>query len=1046
MKGKGLIKFFIIALIVVCLYQLMFTVATWRVESNAEEYAREKVWKDGMDPRATFQGTESERAVFIDSIHRQEQYFKKKYLDSVANEKVLDILVADFTYRQIKERQINLGLDLQGGMSVVLQVSLEEMVKAMANYSKDSTFVKAVNMARERLKTEPGKDFVTLFGEAFQQLDPNAKLAAIFATPENQDRISFNSTNEEVLAVIREQTNATVRSTFNIMRTRIDEFGVAQPNISLQESAGRIIIELPGIDDPARARKLLQSTAKLEFWETWENSEIFNSLVSANDVLRGILGLSDTAKKSEDDTSAFPASDTSMTNLLGTSATPDSPASLSADTSQLGITDTSFAEADTIADREKFPLFGSNSILLPATYQDEDGQVRLRPGSVIGYAYAGDRKKVMEYLSYEQVRALFPQNIKFLWGSKPFGNNLYELHAIKTQPNEDRAPLEGDVIVDARQDYDNTGRPDIDMVMNSEGARIWRRITAENAPKGNQPGRCVAIVMDDIVYSAPTVQSEIAGGRSQITGNFTIEEAKDLASVIKSGKLPAPAKIIQEELVGPSLGKESIKAGLFSLALGSVIVVLFMILYYTTSGIIADLALMTNLFFMVGVLASFGATVTLPGLAGIVLTLGMAVDANVIINERIREELAKGKGVRLAIADGYTASYSAIIDGNLTTMITGFILLFFGLGPVKGFATTLVIGLFTSFITAVLVSRLIVDYLLSKEKKIRFSSKISEGLFKNANFDFVGKRKIAYLISGAVTIAGLVSFFTKGFDLGVDFKGGRTYIVRFDKPVSSVDISTRLNDVFGSYPLVKTYGSPNQVSITTAYMIDSEDIATDSLVETTLYEGVKSFYDKEPTKEEFLKNYKMSSVKIGAAIADDIKQSAVLAAIYAIIGIFFYIVFRFRTWQYGLGAIVATVHDAVFVLSVFSVFGGMLPFSTEIDQNFIAALLTIIGYSLNDTVVVFDRVREYLGLHPTKDFKTVVNMAINSTLSRTVITGVTTLLVVIVMLFFGGEVLRGFCFALFIGILVGTYSSIFVATPIVVDLQKEKKPALAAKS
>jgi len=1042
MKGKGLIKFFVIALIIVCVYQLMFTVATWRVESKAEDYAKEKVWQDGSDPTATFTGTEVEKAAFLDSIARELKYYKKKYLDSVANEKALDLLIADFTYRQIKERQINLGLDLQGGMSVVLQVSVEDMVRAMANYSKDSTFTKAMAEAHQRMKIEAGKDFVTLFGEAFQRIDPNARLAAIFATPENSDLISFNSTNEEVLAVIRNQTNATVRSTFNIMRTRIDEFGVAQPNVTLQESAGRIIIELPGIDEPERARKLLQSTAKLEFWETWENSEIVNSLVAANDVLRGILGLTDTVRKAKGDTAAIASSDTAMSKLLGTNAPADT-AAAATDTNLLGLTDTTGEEAaDTIADRERFPLFGSNSILLPATFQDEDGQVQLRPGSVIGYAYEGDRAKVMEYLNYEQVRALFPQNIKFLWGSKPFGNNLYELHAIKTQPNEDRAPLEGDVIVDARQDYDNNGRPDIDMVMNSEGARVWKRLTAENAPKGNQRGRCIAIVMDDIVYSAPTVQSEIAGGRSQITGNFTIEEAKDLASIIKSGKLPAPARIIQEELVGPSLGQASINAGLMSLLLAFATVLLFMVLYYNTSGFIADIVLFLNLFWIVGILASFGASLTLPGMAGIVLTLGMAVDANVIINERIREELAKGKGLRLAIQDGYSASYSAIIDGNLTTMLTGFILLFFGLGPVKGFATTLVIGLFTSFISAVLVSRIIFDWWLAKDKTVKFTTKISEGVFRNANFPFVGKRKIAYIFSIITFVVGIVSFFTKGFEQGVDFKGGRSYVVRFDNVVKPEAVAASLEKVFGgSYPQVKTYGSPNQLNITTSYKIEDESVETDSIVEAALYEGVKSFYTVQPAREEFFREYKLSSIKVGPAIADDIKAGAYKAAVFAIIGIFFYILFRFKTWQFGLGAIAATVHDALFLLAMFSIFGGMLPFSTEIDQTFIAALLTVIGYSVNDTVVVFDRVREYINLHPTKDFKTVVNMAINSTLGRTLMTSFTTMIVVVVLMIFGGEVIRGFCFALLIGIIIGTYSSIFIATPIVVDLQKKKKAA-----
>ncbi len=1035
MQGKGLIRFFIIALIVVCIYQLMFTFVAWRVEKKADNYAKESVWTGGAEP--VFQGAESEKAVFLDSINRELSNARRKYLDSVSNQTVIDILVDKYTYQQVKSRQLSLGLDLQGGMSVVLQVSLEELVKAMSNHSKDPTFLKAIEQAKERQKNDQ-RDFVTLFGEEFRKIDPGAQLAAIFATPENQDKITYNSTNEEVITVIRDEAQAAVSRTYSIMRSRIDEFGVAQPNITLQEASGRIIIELPGVSDPERARKLLQSTAKLEFWETWENPEVVNFLGSANDVLREILGLTDTGTAEKDTLEGQVVEDPMklLTDGSETELEIDSdsdPLGLGVVTDTTGVSDQLLDEQ--VSDRRQFPLFGSNSILMPATFQDENGQWSLRPGPVVGYAFAQDRAKVIQYLSYEQVRALFPKNIKFLWSARPVGNNLYELYAIKTNPNEEVAPLAGDVIINARQDYDQNGKPDIDMVMNTEGARIWKRLTKENI------GKAVAIVMDDVVFSAPVVQSEISGGRSQITGNFTISEAKDLASIIKSGKLPAPAKIIEEEIVGPSLGKESVNAGLLSLLMGIIIVLLFMALYYSTSGIIADIVLILNMFFIMGVLASFGAALTLPGMAGIVLTLGMAIDANVIIYERIREELAKGKGTRLAISDGYTASYSAIVDANLTTLITGFILLFFGLGPVKGFATVLVIGIFTSFITAVVVSRMIVEGLMERDKKVKFSSKLSEGLFKNINYDFVGKRKIAYVISGVMLIAAFSSFVLKGFELGVDFKGGRSYVVRFDRPVNTVEAATQLNAVFGAYPEVKTYGSSNQVKITTAYLIDDEELSADSLVEAALYAGVKTLFDREPTFDEFQSNHKMSSVKVGPSIADDIKQGAVLAALFSIIAIFLYIFIRFRKWQYGLGAIASTVHDAIFLLGMFSIFGGLMPFSTELDQTFIAALLTVIGYSVNDTVVVFDRVREFLGLHPTKDYKTVVNMAINSTLSRTVMTSLTTLMVVVVLMIFGGEVIRGFSVALFIGILVGTYSSIFVATPILVDMQGKKKVA-----
>lgn len=1031
MQGKGLIKFFIIALIVVCLFQLMFSLIAWRVETKAVDYATQKVLADGKTPESYTVAEER------DSVEAELASYRRRYLDSVSKENVVDLAVVKFTYDQVKKQQIKLGLDLKGGMSVVLQVSVEDIVRAMSNYSKDSTFNKALVLARERQK-QTQENFVTIFGQEFQKLDPGAKLAAIFATPENQDKINFNSTNEEVLRVLDEQAKSNVGMTYSTVRSRIDAYGVVQPNISLQESTGRIIIELPGVDNPESARKLLQSTAKLEFWETYQVSELLNKVAEANKLLVTILGMVDSTQMD----SASAAIDSS---LLGLTATVPDTNKATSDTSALdnllGATDTS--ATDTAKAAREFanqnPLF---SVLIPPV--NETGELVVSPNdATIGFARPGDRKKVDKYLSYEQVRALFPKNIKLLWGAKANENGFYPLYAIKTRPNEDRAPLEGDVIRDATQDISqNQGISEVvvDMVMNSEGAKTWKRLTADNAPKSaNERGRCIAIVMDDVVYTAPEVRSEIPNGRSQITGNFTIAEAKALASIIKAGKLPAPARIIEEEIVGPTLGAESIRAGLVSLALGLAGVLLFMVLYYTTSGLIADIAVILNLFFMMGVLASYGASLTLPGMAGIILSLGMAVDANVIINERIREELAKGKGIRLAIQDGFSASYSAIIDGNLTTLITGVILLFFGLGPVKGFATTLVIGLFTSFVTAVLVSRLIFDWCLSRDMQIKFSTKLTEGAFKNANYQFVNNRKYAYMFTGLMVVIGLVSFFTKGFDLGVDFKGGRTYIVRFDQNVQPEALASSLEKVFGAYPQVKNYGGSDQASITTAFMIDEESATADSVVEATLYEGAKGLYKNAPTYSQFHSDYKLSSIKVGPAIADDIKAGAFEAAIFAIIGIFIYVFFRFKTWQYGLGAIAALVFNSIFLLTVYSVFGGMLPFSTEIDQTFIAALLTVLGYSVNDTVVVFDRVREYIGLHPTKDFKGVVNMAINDTLSRTIVTGCTTILVIVILMLFGGEVIRGFCFALLIGILVGTFSSIFVATPIVVDLQKEKK-------
>lgn len=1033
MQGRGLIVTFVTALIVVCIYQLLFTWVSYRTDKRAEEYARQNVLGGRHVVEAPDSLNPAQRAAFLDSVNRLFQSYKNRYLDSLAGEVVLNLGIAEFTLSEVRERQLSLGLDLQGGMSVVLQVSLEDLIKVMANNSQDPTFQKALENARKS-QVNTQENFVTLFGKEFEKLAPGARLAAIFATPENKDKISFNSTNEQVLAVLRQEADGAVERTFNIIRSRIDEFGVTQPNINLQSTTGRIIVELPGIDNAERARKLLQATAQLEFWEVWDNREIFNYFVQANDILAAMLSGTDTVTADTTASLSKEAATSVDTLAADTSASTD-------DTSAFGTLlagDTSTAAARLTEDEEtkkKFPLFSGGSILKPATGQDENGQYIIMEGPVVGYAFAHDRNKVMEYLSIERVRAVFPKNIKFLWSAQPVGKtgNLYALYAIKTRPNDERAPLEGDAIVDARQDIDNNGRPNVDMTMNSEGAKIWRRLTKENI------GRSIAIVLDNVVYTAPVVQGEISGGRSQITGNFTIKEAKDLANIIKAGKLPAPAQIIEEEVVGPTLGKESIRAGLFSLLLGIILVILFMILYYTGAGVVANVSLLLNMFFIMGVLASFQASLTLPGMAGIVLTIGMAVDANVIIFERIREELVRGKGLKLAVADGFSRSYSAIVDSNVTSLITGFILLAIGLGPVKGFATVFVIGIFSSFITAVLCSRIIIEWYLQKGNTIAFGTPFTRQLFTHFSFKFMEKRKIAYLISGAIILIGLASMIFRGFDLGVDFKGGRTYVVRFDRPVSTVEVASSLTKQYGLTPLVRTFGGTNQVKITTAYEIDNDDPVIDSIVEIKLYEGVKQFYTQTPDYDEFKNNYRLSSVKVGPTVADDIKSSSMYASILSLIAIFVYLAVRFRRWEFGLGAILATAHDVLIILSIFSLFKGLLPFSTEIDQTIIAALLTIIGYSINDTVIVFDRIREFLSDHPTRSLNDNVNAAINTTLSRTLMTSFTTLLVVIVLFLFGGEVIRGFSFSLLVGIVVGTYSSIFIASPVVVDLLKRRK-------
>ncbi len=1027
MQGKGVVKFFAIALVIVCLYQLSFTWIVSNIEKDANQYATNIAENSGLTDQ--------------DEINNLLKTKEQEYLDSINTEVVYDLFIKQYTYRECKELQLNLGLDLQGGMSVTLQVSLEDMVKSMANDSKDPTFNKALALASKR-QTNSQDNFVTLFGTAINEVDPDFQLASVFASLENKDVIDYNSTNEEVLAVIRKESDDAVKRTFNILRTRIDKFGVTQPNISLQASTGRISVELPGVKDPARVRKLLQATAKLEFWETFDNREVLDYLTQANKKLGEKESLSDTTgtNLSISDSSTTTEEDP-ISNLLGEAEeTIDSTLEAVEDTASSILGDL-IGESDDSTEAETFsaedfakenPLF---SILSPVGRNTEQGFFP-QEGPAVGYTLGKDRKKVDEYLEMDIVKSIFPRNIKFLWGAKPINeeNDVYMLYAIKTRTNDDRAPLEGDVITDARQDFDPSRSVEVSMNMNTEGARIWKRLTGDNV------GKSIAIVLDDLVYSAPNVNSEISGGRSSISGSFEINEAKDLATILKAGKLPAPARIVEEDVVGPSLGQESIDAGLNSLIGGLALVLLFMIVYYGGGGIVANVALVFNLFFIIGILSSLGATLTLPGIAGIVLTIGMSVDANVLIFERIKEELFRGKGLRLAIVDGYKNSYTSIIDANLTTLLTGIILAFFGSGPILGFATVLIIGILSSLFTAIMITRLLVDIYIGKDKAISFANKVTEKTFRNLNLNIINKRKIGYVISSILIIAGIASIITKGFELGVDFKGGRTYVVRFDEAVNTSSVREALYDSFGEFPIVKTFGNENQVKINTAYMIEDKSTETDSIIEHKLYEGLSLFFDEDVSFENFIENYKMSSQKVGPTIADDIKTGAVWATIFALIGIFIYLLIRFKKWQYGLGAIFALFHDVMIVLGLFSILSGILPFSLEIDQAFIAAILTVIGYSINDTVVVFDRIREYLGLHPTTEKKEVFNQAINSTLSRTMITSLTTLLVVIILFLFGGEVIRGFSFALLIGILAGTYSSVFIAAPTVVDLDgKEKK-------
>jgi SecD/SecF fusion protein len=978
MQGKGIVQFTAVALTIACLYSLSFTWIAGKVENDAQEYAK-------GDP-------EKEMA----------------YLDSVSSLPVFNSL-SYITYQYAKEREIPLGLDLKGGMNVTMEIALSDMVRNLANNNPDANFNTAIRNA-EAAVAGGENDFITAFGREYEKLSPNTRLATLFATKENSGIVKIDATNQEILNFLRSSANSAVDLSFNILRTRIDKFGVTSPNIQRQQGTNRILIELPGVTDQDRVRKLLQGSAKLEFWETYDNYEIFPLLQNVNSILASTV---------KPDTTAATASVDTTQSMLAALSRGDS----SAIDSAAALTRLQEERA------QQNPLF---SVLNPATFQGQDGQASLRPGPVVGYSELRDTAKVNTYLASPEVRSVIPSNVKLFWGVKPISpdSKVFELYALKTSNLAGGPALEGDVISDARADYDQRGNPEVVMIMNTEGARAWRILTAAASADPNNK-KSVAIVLDNLVYSAPTVQGEIPNGISSISGSFKVEDTQDLANVLKAGRLPAPAKIVSEYIVGPSLGADSISAGLVSTVAGIIVILLFMAMYYSTAGLVANIALIVNLFFLMGVLASLGAVLTLPGIAGIVLSLGMSVDANVLIYERIREELSAGKSIRLAISEGFSKAMPAILDSNITTFITGVILYIFGQGPIVGFATTLMIGIITSLFAAIFISRLVFEWLLKKDKPISFSIKATQNLFKGSKFDFISGRRKFYILSASIILLGVISAFTQGFSLGVDFSGGRSYFVAFDKPVEVENVRSVLTDEFETAVEVKTFGSSNQVKITTAYLIDDNTEEADAMVSTKLDAGLKKISPVYEIRD---------SQKVGPTMADDIKTSAIYATIFSVIVIFLYVLIRFRRMEFGFAAILALAHDVLVLLAIFTIFNGWLPFSLDIDQQFVAALLTVIGYSINDTVVIFDRVREYIAQHHTKDenLPTVINNALNSTLSRTVITGTCVIFVLVIIFIFGGEILRGFSFAMLIGVIFGTYSSLFVATPFVVEFIKDK--------
>ena len=990
MQNKGLITAFAIALGLASLYQLSFSWVANGVASDAEEFSA---------------GDSKVKAAYLDSMMTQEVY-----------------PMLGYTYAEVKKREMNLGLDLKGGMNVILEVSVKDVLKGVVANAQDPMFVQAI--ANTDAAQSQGQDnYLNTFFTEFDKLSAETgggrllSDASLFGTPEMTDKVGFNASNDAVQAEIRRDVEAAIANVFTVLRARIDQFGVVQPNIQRLEGTGRILVELPGVKDPARVQKLLQSTAELQFWNMYEGAEVLPFLVNVNERMRDLVE----AEKTE-------VPETESFDAMSIDGTEEADSTSSDSTDVLSNVN---------------PFF---EIFRPMV--SETGQSLQGPR--VGYSLIRDTAKVNAMLKRPEIQQIMNQelrNAKFLWSNKPEpGSDIITLLAIKTN-REGTPELDGGVIVDARPDLDEYNRNIVTMAMNGSGAQKWQRLTAEAAAQ--TPKRSVAVVLDNYVYSYPQVQNEIAGGRTQITGNFTAEEASDLANILRAGKLDAPARIIQADVVGPSLGKEAISDSINSFAIALALVLLYMYFYYSSAGLVANLALLVNMFFIFGILNSFGAVLTLPGMAGIVLTIGMAVDANVIIFERIREELRLGKGLRAALVDGYKNSNSAIIDANVTTLIVGIILYSFGTGPIRGFATTLIIGILTSLFSALFISRVVFESRLGKKKNVAFSTKTTQNWYTNINFDFLSKRRLAYIVSSIVIVIGLASLFTKGLNLGVDFVGGRSFQVRFDQSVEVSDVAESLSEVLvdaegnAFTPVVKTLGESNQVIITTNYRIGETGPAVDEDITNKLYAGVSEFFSEEISREDFFTDETEEAIGlvgsrvVGPTIADDIKTGAVYSIIFSLIVVFLYILGRFRKWQFSLGAVAALLHDVLFVLGLFSILDGVLPFQLEVDQAFIAAILTVIGYSLNDTVVVFDRIRENMGSRKG-NFAAGVNKSLNQTLSRTFNTSLTTFFVLLVIFLFGGEVIRGFMFALLVGVLVGTYSSLFIATPVMFDASKEK--------
>lgn len=1014
-----MVKFFTAALILFSLWRLSFTFIGHNVEKKVNAQSEKFVNSTAPDAKGV------DRELLLDKAYQH-------ITDSLRGETVFNFLGMKYTYQEVKEKELQLGLDLQGGMSVTLEVGLDGLVESMSNNPKDPGLQRAIDEA-VRMKANSEADFVKLFGQAYQQVNPNGKLAVLF-TKASQPKITLSSSNEQVLSVIRAEAKEAIKRTYNVLSKRIDKFGVSQPSINLDENKGIITVELAGVKNPESVRKYLQATAKLQFWEVATNQEMAQYLIKANTVLKNYLkgGKAEAPK----DTAVVAKADTGKTDTSKVAAAAPATTDTGSLSSLLAKDDTSKGAAQSpaaIGDKKEDDLF---SIMQPIVDM-QSGQ--FVDAVIVGAVMKKDANKLMEYLKLDVVKNQFPSNIKFLLGEYP-GVTAdkkndprvpYGVYAIKTVNGSDDAKLEGDRVKSAKFDYQQNGKAEIQLVMDQQGTALWARLTKANI------GKPIAITLDDFVYSAPTVQNEINGGTSSITGNFTAKDGTDLANILQTGKLEAPAKIVQEQVVGPTLGQESIDGGIESFIVAFLVIFVLMIVYYNTGGIVANIALILNMLFTFGVLSNLGATLTMAGIAGIVLGIGMAVDTNVIIFERIKEELALGDTYEEAVSKGYRRSYAPILDGHITSLITAVVLLVFGLGPIKGFATTQIIALLLSLFTGILVSRLITDIYMRRGRHFKYFTGLSKSIFQKAKFHFIEKRKISYVISSILIIAGFASLI-HGFDYGVEFDGGRSYTIKFDQPQKETEVREKLNAHLGKYPVVKKIGVSDQLNITTDYMIEKSGPQVESEVLGKLYNGLKAehFIPANVDLNTFATKYVQSTQTVLPTISEDLKKGAVTATAVAVLAIFIYIFVRFRKWQYSMGTIVALVHDVAITLAVFSFFKDIVPFALEIDQHFIAAVLTVIGFSMNDTVIVFDRVREYFRKDPNGNKKEIVNHAINDTLSRTIMTSLTVFLTAVILFIFGGEALRGFAFAMAIGVLAGTYSSIFVAAPVLVDLDK----------